>query len=72
MQICSKWQHISGTAGSIHPPAVLTVAEGNPVLLITNLLAKCEVKCLNAGIKKLDLEGSGECFIALNSLCPIS
>jgi hypothetical protein len=29
-----------------------------PVFQITNPLAKCEVKCLSAWIKKLDLEGS--------------
>jgi hypothetical protein len=45
--------------GRLHPlPAVLTAMEEKPTFPITDVLAKCEVKCLNAWIKKLDLEGS--------------
>lgn len=29
-----------------------------PVFLVTHLLAKCEVQCLDTGIKELDLEDS--------------
>ena len=63
--IYSKFHDISGAGGSIHPLlAFVTAVEKKSIFLITNLLAKCEVKGLNARIKKLDLESS-DLYLAL-------